>query len=734
MKAHIHRREFIKLTSIAGSSLMIGFVFSCKNPASKNANQKALQPDAYLKIDPDGKITVFVGRQEMGQGVNTSLPMIVAEELDADWKDIHVEIAAFGTLKKGDHDTGGSQSVISDYQNLRKAGAVAKAMLISAAAKKWNIDASKCVVKNGTVSSTVNSSQFNFSDLVGDAALLPVPKDVVLKSPKDFTLIGKTKQKSNLKDILAGKAKYGIDVKIPDMVYSSVLRCPVLHGKIKTIDDSACKQVKGFIKTISFEGSDKPMHIHAGVAVIASNTWAAMQSRKLLKVEWDEGEKNKESTVQLFKTFEEKSKQKPAIEVFKKGNVSSAHASSNNSIESAYAEAFLAHAPMEPINIVAQVKKDSCEFWGGSQMPDWAAETVSADLGLKKEQVKINLTLMCGAFGRRLHHDYILEAARIAKQIDKPVKVIWDRTDDVRNDVYRPANYHRMKASWSNDGKLTTWQHHVLGTPVSTMTEGMDTKNSPEMEGGASFNLWYDVPNMYSGYTPVEMNINRGWLRAVDVCVNVFPVECFIDEVAVKQKKDPLQYRLSLLEGRPARDDKEKNFKQDPQRIANVLKLAAEKIGYNNPREKNHFIGVAAHHFTFASAYAAHAIEIEMLAPKRFKIVKIVGAVDCGIVVNPDGMMNQMEGGCVFALSQALMSEITVKDSRIEQDGYFTYKIVRMNEMPPVEIYSVASNEAPGGIGEIGLPTVAPALCNALAAAGSRPRSLPIKNEGFEWV
>ena len=539
MRTAVDRRDFIKLTSLASSGLMLGFMLGCKNNTSSTTDCEALQPNAYLKVDKTGQITIFVARQEMGQGVNTSLPMIVAEEMDADWKNIEVKIAAFGTMKKGEHDTGGSQSVMGDYQTLRKAGAIAKSMLIAAAAKQWNVPVDKCAAEGGLVVNKENASKLDFGSLVCNASALPVPKDVVLKSPKDFKLIGKTKPKSNLNDILTGKAKYGIDGILPDMVYATVERCPVLGGKVKSVDDSACKQVSGFIKTVSFEGTGVPMHIHAGVAVIATNTWSAMQARKVLKVQWDEGDKNKESTDALFKTFEEKSKEKPAIEVYTRGDILSVHPSANNTIESAYAQPFLAHAAMEPINIISQVKKDSCELWGGSQMPDWAAETLAAELGLKKEQIKINLTLMGGAFGRRLFHDYMIEAVKIAKQIDKPVKLIWDRTDDVRNDAFRPANYHRMKASWDATGKLQAWQHHVLGTPVSTMTEGLDTKNAPEMEGGASFNLWYDVPNMYSGYTGVEMNLNRGWLRAVDVCVNVFPVECFIDEIAVKQKKDP---------------------------------------------------------------------------------------------------------------------------------------------------------------------------------------------------
>jgi isoquinoline 1-oxidoreductase beta subunit len=733
MKTVIHRREFIKATSLAGGSLMLGFMLGCRNQNTNSENCEALQPNAYLKVDKDSKITIYVVRQEMGQGVNTSLPMIVAEELETPWENIVVEMMPFGKATGGEYATGGSQSVLTDYQNLRKAGAATKYMLVAAAAKKWGIPEDKCVAENGTVINTVNSLKINYGDLVCEAAKVPVPKEVALKSPKDFKLIGKTRQKTNLKNILTGRAKYGIDIKVPDMVYASVERCPVIGGKLKTVDDSACKQITGFIKTVSFEGTGVPMHIHAGVAVIAANSWSALQARKLLKVQWDEGEKNNDSTADLFKKFEERSKQKPAIEVYKKGDIAN-HATTQNSIEAAYAAPFLAHVPIEPMNIIASVQKDSCEIWCGSQDPDTAVQGAAEELGLKREQVKINLALMGGAFGRRLYHDYVLEALKIARQIDKPVKVVWDRADDVRNDAYRPANYHRMKASWDADGKLQTWQHHIVGTPVAPMREGPGAKDEPETEGGASSNLWYEVPNMYSGYTSIDFNLNRGWLRAVDVCQNVFPVECFIDEIAVKQKKDPVAFRLSLLEGRQVHEDKATGFRQEPQRIANVLKLAAEKIGYHNARSKNHFIGVATHHFTFANAYAAHAIEIEMLAPKKFRIVKIVGAVDCGLVINPDGMVNQMEGGCVFALSQALMSEITVKDSRVDQDGFFTYKILRMNEMPLVEIYSVPSNEIPGGIGEIGLPTVAPALCNALGAAGTRPRKLPIKNDGFEWI
>ncbi len=744
MKTNINRRNFLKIGSAAGGGLVLAFLLpevGCNSGSSvKAAACDPLQPSSYLKIESTGDVTICFARQEMGQGVNTSLPMIVAEELDADWSKVKTEImtynkdlARLNDPKPGEYySTGGSQSVVADWTEMRKVGATAKTMLVKAAADKWKIPESQCSTANGTVTNKNNNTSLSYGELVCDAIKLPVPKEVKLKDPKDFTLVGKALPKKNLKTILAGNAKYGIDAKVPDMVYAVAERCPVLGGKIKSVDDSACKQVNGFIKTVQFEGTAVPMHLHAGVAVLATNVWSAMKARNVLKVVWDEGDKNHESTDELFHKFESRSKQKPANEIYTKGNAAKANDPSGNVLESAYAAPFLAHGTMEPMNMVASVKKDSCELWGTSQWPEWAARELAKELSIDEKNVKINLTYIGGGFGRRLYHDYMIEAVKIAKQHDAPVKVIWDRTDDIRNDAYRPANYHRMKASWSNDGKMLTWQHHVLSTSINVMIEGPDTKNPAEILGGAASDFWYDISNVHTAYSHVDFNLQRGWVRAVEICMNVFPIESFIDEVASKMKKDPLQFRLHLLSTMPKRTDNGLN--QDPQRVAAVLKLAAEKIGYNNPRQANHYIGLAAHPFAFCPSYAAHAIEIEMIGPKKFRIIKVIAAVDCGIVVNPDGMKSQIEGGLAFALSQALKNEITVKDSRVEQNSFFNYDPLRFNEMPDIEVHYIQSNETPGGIGEVGMPTVAPALCNALAAAGFRPYRLPIKKDGFEWV
>lgn len=737
-KIKISRKEFITSTSFAGSGLMLGFLLPGIKAFAQTTKEPCefFKPNAFLKIDTKGNIIIYVARQEMGQGVNTSLPMIVADEMDADWRKVKTEIAPFGSLPEGSHDTGGSQSILTDFTSLRKAGAVTKAMLIAAAAKLWNIPTDKCAADAGEVVNTVNMQRIAFGDLVCEAAKLEVPKEVTLKSPKDFKLIGKEQRKSNLKDILTGKTKYGIDLKIPGMLYASVERCPVLGGKLISVDDSEAMKLPGVVKVVTYKGTGAPMHVRDGVAVVAKNIWTAMKARKLLKIKWDEGTKNKQNTTALFQQMVVRSQQKPTIEKFKKGDVSKFVATPANSVTAVYKAPFLAHATMEPVNFIASVKEGMCEVWGGLQLPDWTVNELVKQCGLKKENIKVNLALMGGGFGRRLHFEFAIEAVKIAQQLDAPVKMINDRIDDIRFDNFRPANVHRLQAAWDAKGTLQTWYHHVLSTSIAVMTDGPDTKNMAENLGGADSDFYYNVPNVTTGYSHVDFNINRGWLRSVEICMNSFPIECFIDEVARKLKKDPLAYRLSLLDGRPMfmTGEGPGAMKQYPQRIANVLKLAAEKIGYNQPRKKNHFIGVATHSFIFAKAYAAHAIEIEMLGLKKFRIVKVVGAIDCGIVVNPDGLRNQMEGGVAFALQQTLKGEITVLNSRVVQDGFNGFELLRYNEMPPVEIYTIESEEEPGGVGEVGLPTIAPALCNALAAAGSRPRTLPIRNEGFEWI
>jgi isoquinoline 1-oxidoreductase subunit beta len=734
-KATIDRRRFLKINSLAAGGLAIGFILPGLPALALNGvpDCEFFTPNAYLKIGKDGKVTVFVAKQESGQGVDTALPMIVAEELDVDFRDVAIETAPYGTLKEGEHDTGGSQSVLGMYSTLRNAGAVAKAMLVSAAAAIWKIKPSSCAADKGEVVNTVTMQRIKYGELVCEAAKLPVPTEVTLKNPADFKLIGKSEKRSGLKDILTGKTKYGLDLKVTDMLYAVAERCPVLGGKLVSVDDAAAKKVPGVIKVVSYKGTGAPMHVRDGVAVIATSTWAAIKARKLLNITWDEGAKNTDNTEALFKTFAEKATGKPQTEVYSKGNVKKHQGKTE--IEASYAEPFLAHATMEPVNFIASVKGDSCELWGGLQLPDWAVNTIAETCSFKKEKIKVNLAAMGGAFGRRLHFDFAIEAVRIAQQLDKPVKLVWERTDDIRFQPYRSANYHLLKASADKKGNMVTWQHHVLGTPIAYMTEGPDTKNAPEMDG-ANNGFCYDVPNILTGYTAVDFNINRGWLRSVDICVNTFPVECFIDEVAQKIGRDPLEFRLAMLEGRPdfkTGDDPGANM-QSPGRIAGVLKMVAEKIGWKEARQPNHFIGLATHSFIFAKSYAAHAIEIELLEPKKFRITRVVAAIDCGLVINPDGLLNQMEGGLAFALTQALKGEITVSNSRVLQDGFFSYELLKYDEMPPVEIYIIDSKEDPGGVGEVGLSTVAPALCNALAAAGNRPRTLPIRSEGFSWV
>lgn len=738
-KVKIDRRQFIKLSSMTGTALTIGVFFpGLKSLAQVNGKDcEHFQPNAFLRIDKKGLVTIFFARQEMGQGVNTSLPMLVAEELEADFRNIKVEIVEFGTFPLGTadfgnpHDTGGSQSTPESWTLMRKAGATAKAMLIAAAAKEWGIKPEQCAADKGTVVNTVTMATMNYGDLVCKAAEMPVPKEVVLKNIKDFKLIGKEQRKTNLKDILTGKVKFGMDVKVPGMVYAVVERCPVMGGKLISVDDAAALKVPGVIKVVSYEGTGAPMNVHAGVAVIANNTWAAIKARKLLKIKWDEGSHNNDNSVDLFKRFAAKAKGKPEKQVYKKGE-SNTSILTANTITATYSGPLLAHAAIEPVNCIAEMKDGRCEIWGGFQLPDWSVNTIAKDCNISQKDIKVNLSLIGGGFGRRLRCDFAIEAIKIAKQIDKPVKLIWEREDDLRFEAYRPANYHYMKAGWNTIGDVLNWEHHVLSTPIATVT-WPDEKEVSENGGGANDEFWYDIPNINTGYSKESFNINRSWLRGVENATNVFAIEGFIDEIAKKMKKDPLALRLSLLEtGGPGPG--KRDWSKYRQRVAGTLKLAAEKIGWATPRKKNHFIGLACHAYPGTNAYASHAIEIELLGPKKFKIKKVVATIDCGLVINPDGLKSQMEGGIAFGLGQVLKDEITVKNSRVEQDNFRTYPLLRFNEMPPVEVYWVQSTETPGGVGEVGVATVAPALCNALAAAGFRPRVQPIKNEGFVWA
>jgi isoquinoline 1-oxidoreductase beta subunit len=734
-KVAIHRRQFLKITSLGTGGLVLGFSlpgFAALATAIP-PDCEYFQPNAFLRIDKSGLVTIYVGKQEMGQGVNTSLPMIVAEELEVDFQKVKTEIAPFGTLAEGAHDTGGSQSVTGTWDELRKAGAVAKTMLVTAAAQKWNVNEGICKAENGAVVNAISGNTLSYGELACAAAALPIPAEVTLKNIRDFKVVGKEQRKKNLKDILTGQSKYGIDVKVPGMLYAVVERCPVLGGAIAHVDAAQALAVPGVVKIVSFTGTGSPMNVRPGVAVVASNVWAAMKARRLLKIDWNEGEKNHESTDALFKTFAQLAQNKPTKEVHVVGNVDAVIAPKSKTYQAEYAAPFLAHATMEPMNFIAEVKGEQCELWGGLQLPDWTVRDIAEKCGLKKENIKVNLTLIGGGFGRRLQFDFAIEAVKIAQQLDKPVKVIWDRTDDLRFDNYRPANYHRLQAKWDKTGAIQSWEHHVLSTPIEWMTDGKRSDKIPsENVGGADKDFWYGIPNIKTSYTPVDFNLQRGWLRGVEPVQNVFAVESFIDEIAQKLKQDPLQFRLNLLVGR-APFEAMWGATVVPERLAGVLKLAAEKIGWTNTRPKNHFLGIAGHMF-FCDSYAAHAIEIELLAPKKFRIHKIIAAIDCGVVINPDGLKSQMEGGTVFGLGQALKNEITVENSRVQQGGFFDYELARFSDVPPIEVYAVKSEARPGGAGEVGVATVSPALCNALAAAGHRPRRLPIKRDGFSWV
>jgi isoquinoline 1-oxidoreductase subunit beta len=731
----LSRRHFIKTSTLTSGGLMIGLLFpGIMVRADHFDDCTFFQPNPFIRIDTKGLVTLFVPKQEMGQAVNTSLPTIIAEELDCDFRTVQIAIAPFGTLRPGQHNVGASQSLVGMWDILRKAGATARAMLIAAAAKHWQMPEAHCAADNGTIVNTITLESLTYGELVCEAAKMPIPENVALKNIKDFKLVGKSRQRTNLKDLHTGKAIFGIDIKLPGMLYAVLERAPVLGGKPLTIDDKEAYKVPGVVKIYTIPGTGAPMHVRAAVVVVAQNTWAAIKARKLLKITWDEGKRNEDSTAALFDEFRKKAKQKPAEVIYSRGEIDKLETSDARSVSAEYAAPFLAHATMEPVNFIAQVKGDQCEVWGGLQLPDDALNRISADCNFKKENIRINLAMMGGGFGRRLRCDFAVEAVQVAREVEKPVQVLWERTDDIRYDAYRPANYHRLTAAWDDSGKLQMWKHHLLTTSVAAMMNR--PPSGTETGGGFDKTFWYDIPHVQTAYTPADIKINRSWLRGVSHVVNVFASESFVDEIATKLKRDPLAFRLSLLEKAAVIESRYGSGVriQDPARLMSVLKMAGEKIGWHAPRKKNHFMGIACFAYFNTSSYCAHAIEIEMKVAKQFRIVKVVAAVDSGIAVNPDGLKNQMEGAFAFALGQVLKSEITIAHSEVVQKGFHDYEILRFAEMPPVEVHIIPSTANPGGVGEVAIPAVAPAICNALAAGGHRPRTLPIRNEGFSML
>ena len=685
---------------------------------NSNAAPALFEPNAFLRIGADNTVTVLSKHLEMGQGTYTGLATIVAEELDAAWSQVVVtgapaDVKRYANLSLGAQLTGGSTAIANSWDQLRNAGATARAMLVAAAAQQWRVPASEIVASDGVVAHPASQRRAAFGELAEAAARQPVPSAVTLKAASDFKLIGRHLPRKDSIDKTTGRARFTQDVQLPGMLIAVVAHPPRFGATVKSVDASRARKVKGVVDVVT---------IASGVAVLANDTWSAKKGRDQLSVEWDDSRAFKLGSDQIFERYRALA-QAPGAVARKLGEPDQVFAQPARVLRAAYDFPYLAHAAMEPLNCVVQLSKDHCEIWNGEQMQTGDQMAVAKLLGFTPEQVTLNMLYAGGSFGRRAckDADYVIEAVNIARAIDgrAPVKLVWLREDDMKAGYYRPAFHHALEAALDDDGQLIGWRHRLVGqsilkgSPLNALVRnGIDHTS---VEGAA--NLPYAVPNLQVElHTPDDIAVPVLWWRSVGSTHTAYSTETFIDEIAAAAGRDPVDYRLQLLQQQP--------------RHAAVLQLAADKAGWQQPlaagaEGQRRGRGVAVHE-SFDS-FVAQVVEVSVAADGRFKVERVVCAVDCGTVVNPDVVRAQVEGGIGFALSAALYGAITLKDGVVEQSNFHDYQPIRINEMPKIEVHIVASTERPTGIGEPGVPPLAPALANALAAAtGKRIRNLPI--------
>jgi isoquinoline 1-oxidoreductase subunit beta len=703
----ITRREFLEAAGVAGAGLVIGFHVPATG-RGRVPSAAPFGPNAWLRIGADESVVVVVDRSEMGQGVTTSLPMLLAEELEADWSKVRIEFApadkAYTNPMFGMQGTGGSTSVRAAYTPLRKAGAAAREMLLSAAADTWGVDKAECRADKGAVIHTTSKRRLSYGTLVAKAATVPLPHDVPLKDPKDWKILGTRVKRLDTPPKVDGSAQFGIDVKAPGLLVAVVARSPVFGGKVKSFDAAKAKTVPG-VKHV--------VQISTGVAVVGDGYWSAKKGRDALAVTWDEGANANVSTTSIAQLFGQRAEQPGAV-ARHDGDVQGALPGAPAKLDAVYELPFLAHATMEPMNCTAHVRADGggVDIWAPTQFQTGAQGLGAGISGVPPEKVRVHTTYLGGGFGRRFELDFIREALETSKAAGAAVKVIWSREDDTRNAQYRPASYHRMQAGLDAGGQPVAWTHRIVAPSImarvfpDTVKNGLDGE---AVEGGVE--MPYTVPNVHVDYVLTDTGIPVGFWRSVNNSYNAFVVESFIDELAHAAKQDPYAYRRDLLGKAP--------------RHLRVLNLAASKAGWGTPPAAGRSRGIAV--YKSFDTYVAEVAEVSVGSDGTPRVHRVVCAVDCGPVVNPDIVEAQMQSAIVYGLTAALWGEVTIDKGRVQQSNFHDYRMLRMAEMPVVEVHIVPSTDSQGGVGEPGTPPIAPAVCNAIfAATGKRIRKLPI--------
>ena len=710
----VTRRDFVSTTT----GLVIAFALPWRADAASAAGDAPFAPNAWLRVGTDGIVTLTLDKSEMGQGSQTGLAMILAEELEADWSTIRLgpvpENPAGWSRRMS---TGGSTAIHGSWDLLRKAGATAREMLVSAAAAAWDVDRAGCRAEQGAVIHTPTKRRLPYGKLAARAARLPVPPDVPLKDPKQFRLLGTRTTRLDTPAKVDGSAVYGIDVTMPGLLVASIERCPVFGGTIKRYDATKAKALPGVRAVVELEpspwtGKDGAWGVGcaAGVAVVADTYWHAFQGRKALEVEWNEGEAASLGSDGIRAELARLADQ-PGVEAKKVGDPVAALAGAAQRLDAVYEVPFLHHATMEPMTCTAHVQANGCDVWAPTQNQTRAQEVAAELAGLPKEKVRIHTTFLGGGFGRRLEPDFVSEAVRVSKAVGAPVKVIWTREDDTQHGFYRPASYNRFAAGLDAAGNPVAWTHRVVGTPIRLKFGPLPKGLDGSLVDGAE-DLPYGIPNLLVDQVAADfLPIPRGFWRSVGISHNAFVVESFLDEVATAAKKDPYELRRALLKDKP--------------RHLRTLELVAEKAGWGTPLPAGRARGIAL--AEWQPTVCAQVAEVSVDSGGVVHVHRVVCAVDCGPVVNVGQIEAQMQGGIVYGLTAALYGEITIDHGRVTQGNFIDYPMMRINEMPAVEVHVVPSTEKQGGIGEPSVGPIAPAVSNAIfAATGKRIRKLPI--------
>jgi isoquinoline 1-oxidoreductase subunit beta len=702
------RRSFLKTSATGGAGLLIGFYFHGDIESLAASAEAPVVLNAWIHVGAGDMVTVLIDKSEMGQSILTGLAMIAADELDCDWKKVRTEFApadkVYFNPRFGAQGTGGSSGTPTSWDPLRSASATARAMLLEAAAQKWGVEASQCSAENSTILHAATKRRLTYGSLAEAAAKLPVPQNVPLKTPSQYNLIGKATKRLDTPDKVNGSALYGIDVRLPGMLYAVVARCPVFGGKVASFDAAKAKAIPG-VKDV--------IQISNGVAVIADNTWTAMQGRRALEVQWDEGPNAKLTSAEISKLLMDAAA-KPGAVARKEGDVDAGLAGAATKIEMDYEVPFLAHATMEPMNCTADVRAGRCDVWAPTQAQTSSQATAAKITGFATSSVFIHTTFLGGGFGRRFEADFIGEAVEVSKAMGAPVKVTWSREDDMQHDYYRMVSHMRATAGLDADGWPVVWSSRVSSPSLlarfGPLKDNFDHRSVESLDS-----VPYAIPNILVDYQLVNTGVPIGFWRSVGASQNGFFLESFIDEIATAGKKDPYELRRRLLA-------------KSPRHLA-VLEAAAENAGWGKPLPADRFRGIAL--VSSYDGYVAQVIEISVNRKERtLKIHRMVCALDCGRIVNPSSIDAQARSSIVYGLTAALHSAITIDRGRVQQTNFNDYKMSRFDEMPDVEVHIIPSEVPPTGAGEFVLPPVAPALCNAIfAATGRRVRRLPVRPE-----